>query len=119
MELAEPPVLGFELIDPECPGDDETQNVDIDGLVIEIVRAETDGSNCIDAIAVSRHYDNFRVRSQCDDLFERSEPLFDVGIFGGHSQILEDDGRLVATQLTDGVRVTVRRDDLVVFEAGP
>ena len=84
MKLGEATILGFELVNSECSGNDQAQNIDVNRLVIEIVRAQTHGAHGVDSISMFRDDDDFGMRRERDDFLESAESLVDVLLVGRH-----------------------------------
>ena len=109
-------VLLFQRVHVEGPLDDEQQHIRIDGLLVEVVRPRADGPNGIVEFAIAGHDDHFRVRGQLQRLFQRLQTLADAFGIRRQSEVLQNDGGLVAAQLSDRRFPIGCGEELVVLE---
>ena len=77
------------------PRDDQPEIVDIDRLLVKIVRTHRDGPRCAFAGAVAGGDDHFRVGFEAKDLGEGGEALVGAVGVGRQAEIERNDGRLV------------------------
>ena len=66
---------------------------------------------------MARNNNNLGVRRELQDLGEALEAFLDALGFGRQAQVLQDDHRLVATQLDDGRFAIFGREYVIAFEA--
>ena len=105
--LREPRVLGLELIDQMRPIDDQRQHLGIDGLLAEVIGAETNGAQGMLAPLAARHDDDLGTRRRVQDLADGGETFLDAVRIRRQAEVLQHDRRLEAPQ---GVqRISARR----------
>jgi len=78
MTIGEPAIFILQLANLVRPVDDQTQRIDVDGFLVEIVGAQSDCLDGIVLVTMACDHDDFRERSQTEDFFQRRETLADA-----------------------------------------
>src|SRR3546814_1876328 len=76
--FGKPRILDFELADVKGAGDDQTQLVDVDRLLIEIPSAARDRGQRARALAMPRHDDDLRPEEHTSELPSLMRISYDV-----------------------------------------
>ena len=91
-------------MDLEGALDQQLEHVRIDGLLVEIVGAETDGLDRVLLVELAGHHDHLGGRGDLQGLEQRGHALGDALGVGRQPEILQHDRRLVPAHGGDGRR---------------
>jgi len=97
---------------------EQAQDVDVDWLLVEIVRAQADRADSILLVQLPRHDDDLGMGRDLEHLEQAGESLGHSFGVRGQAQVLQHDCRLVATQRRKR-GVAIRSGDHIVFVEAP
>jgi hypothetical protein len=112
----EPAVLLLQVVQAEGALDDEGQELRLERLRVEVVRAKPDRLHRVRAVVLAGEDDHLRVGEERERLLQASQALGRLVRRGREPEVHRRDRRLEAAQLRERTLAVVRDDRLVLIE---
>ena len=116
LHCLQPLVLRLQVVDAECPVDRPGQELGLERLGAEIMRAETDRLQGVRTVVLSGQHDHLGRRGERADLLQQPQTLGRIVGMGRQAQVHRDNGRLIPAQLGNRALPVAGDDRLVLVE---